>query len=619
MTDQRSGLPGDRAGDDVPDSVAFGPGVGAPGRTRRPRTRTLVTGGLSAALVGGVVYGGIAVAGFLSGGGTQPEDVLPATTIGFVKVDLDPSAGQKVDALRLLRRFPELDADSDDLKAVLLEDLLDENPYGLTYDRDIAPWLGDRAAVAALPAPERADGAAAVVVLEFTDEQKMTATLDRIAGAAEDDPEALLEPEPAAPGEAPEEPHDLLDEPPTQAIAYAVRDGYVFLGEDQGVVDEAVAADQVLADTATFAADEQSVDGAGKIALAWADLGAVYEAVPAADRKGLQEALGERRPSGRVTAALGVGSDHVEMVGRTSDLEAVGIDSVAAGSPSTELLGGLPADADAALSVTGLGESLMRVYDELGTEPFFGSLDDEAQQMGVRLPDDLGVVFGTEFAAAAHFSGGEGDVVIRADTDDRSRAMEALVPLLDLGAEPDVTVSEVDGGYVAATSPAWAKAAAERTGGLGDDDRFTRAVPDAADANAVFFFDFGMLDDLFGADDGDSVLAPLQAFGLTVAGDDGDARFTAGSRCADASAVGLSAHGEPRNSRRHRDVPTAAGKSGGTAWNLRTTTHWTLTRKWSPGSRSHCCPGSLRSGYGGVAARASHRGRLSSSPRRATC
>ena len=89
---------------------------------RKPATWWVVGGvvALVAALIGGITYG----AASLSGGGTQPEDALPAGAIAFAKVDLDPAAGQKVDAIRFLRKFPSLRdrlAEDADLRKVLFD------------------------------------------------------------------------------------------------------------------------------------------------------------------------------------------------------------------------------------------------------------------------------------------------------------------------------------------------------------------------------------------------------------------------------------------------------------------------------------------------------------------
>src|SRR3954447_4720762 len=54
-----------------------------------------------------VVGGGVTVAyRQLSGGGPQPDKYAPASTFAFAKVDLDPSAGQKIAAYRFAHKFP---------------------------------------------------------------------------------------------------------------------------------------------------------------------------------------------------------------------------------------------------------------------------------------------------------------------------------------------------------------------------------------------------------------------------------------------------------------------------------------------------------------------------------
>ena len=47
----------------------------------------------------------------LNGGGTQPDEVVPATAIAFAKLDLNPSAAQKIAAARFLSRLPKLAPD----------------------------------------------------------------------------------------------------------------------------------------------------------------------------------------------------------------------------------------------------------------------------------------------------------------------------------------------------------------------------------------------------------------------------------------------------------------------------------------------------------------------------
>ena len=85
--------------------------------------------------------------------GPQPSEVLPSSTIGYASVDLDPSGGQKIEAFRMLDKFPAIkkelngfDADDDLLEKVFSE--LEKDCDGLELRRR-------RQAVAGLPLRSR--------------------------------------------------------------------------------------------------------------------------------------------------------------------------------------------------------------------------------------------------------------------------------------------------------------------------------------------------------------------------------------------------------------------------------------------------------------------------------
>jgi hypothetical protein len=504
------------------DTLTFGTGAGdsarPPHRSSGGGAKKLLVGGLSAAVVGGIAYGGLAFAGFLNGGGTQPEEVLPADTVAFAKIDLNPSADQKLNAFRLLKKFPSVKVTEDDLKATLFEDAFNDNEHGLTYQADVAPWLGNRVAVAAIPAPGTDDNVTPVLAVEFTDEAKMVAARDDIDAALLKEKQEAMDTADFASGSDPAKARD--------EFAYAIRDTYVLIGDNQAELDRAAAAETVLADAATFAADKDAIDGDGKVVLAWADLGAAYGLTDKADRAEFEEMFGDSAPAGRVSAAVTVEPDYVQMVGQTRDLQATGLNTTFQSAPGTGLVRGFPADTDAALSATGLGDALVNVWNEIGTTPVLDQLSSQARDMGVRLPDDLGVVFGTEFAVGTQFTTVDGNSVIRANTTNPDRAIEVLVPLLELTGEPDLVVDKVDGGYQAATDRTWA--AAEQ-GTLGEDPIFSAAVADAESANAVLFVNLDSLALAFGDwldKEERANIAPLQALGVSATGDNTNGEFT---------------------------------------------------------------------------------------------
>ncbi|MEO5665786.1 MAG: DUF3352 domain-containing protein [Nocardioides sp.] len=151
-------------------------------RSTDNRKRLLALGGL----VGVLAVGGGAVwtaTSFLSTG-AQPAEAMPAGTLGYVSIDLDPSGGQKIEAIQTLRKFPAFKEEigletDDDLREKLFEEIVKSGECeGLDYAKDVEPWLGDRAAVGA--ADLGGDTPAPIVVVQVKDAGKAEAGLDRL-------------------------------------------------------------------------------------------------------------------------------------------------------------------------------------------------------------------------------------------------------------------------------------------------------------------------------------------------------------------------------------------------------------------------------------------------------
>ena len=126
----------------------------------------LIGGGVAGALlIGGGAY---AATQLLSGGGDQPDSVLPATAAAYAQVDLDPEAAQKITAVRFFQGLDSTtkqELDKDWRKWVW--DKLEEEgdaPSGVDFEKDIEPWLGDRAGIAVMPAGEGEEPTVAVAL-----------------------------------------------------------------------------------------------------------------------------------------------------------------------------------------------------------------------------------------------------------------------------------------------------------------------------------------------------------------------------------------------------------------------------------------------------------------------
>lgn len=160
-----------------------------PPKSRSGRRATIL-GLASVAVVGAVAAGGWAAMSLMSGG-TQPAEAVPANVLGYASLDLDPSASQKIEAITMLRKFPgiqkELDISSqDDLRRWVLEKIQEDGQCkDLDYDEDIEPWIGDRIAMAAVPAPKAGDAPTPLVALQVTDADAATKGIEELAACGD--------------------------------------------------------------------------------------------------------------------------------------------------------------------------------------------------------------------------------------------------------------------------------------------------------------------------------------------------------------------------------------------------------------------------------------------------
>lgn len=165
-----------------------GPGPATTGPDNDNKKRLIALGAIVAG--GAVVAGGAWAATSFFATGAQPAEALPDSTVAYFSVDLDPSGGQKIEAIKTLRKFPaftdkiDLKTD-DDLRERLFEEITSSGECeGLDYADDVKPWLGSRAAMAAVDLGE--DEPAAVGVVQVTDggrAEEGMATLVETCGA----------------------------------------------------------------------------------------------------------------------------------------------------------------------------------------------------------------------------------------------------------------------------------------------------------------------------------------------------------------------------------------------------------------------------------------------------
>jgi hypothetical protein len=540
----------------VPEYLEYGGGAPIPPDSETPTGASGGRGGRRAWWIGG---GAVALLGLGAGAwaalgffqqGAQPAEALPASTVAYLSIDLDPAGGQKIDAFRTLNKFPafkdEVGVDSvDELRHKVGQELVGEADCpGLDYDRDIDPWLGDRMAVAGVELGSDPDPQV-VAVLQVKDEGQAREGIKKLDAC------------------------DDSDEEP----AVGFHDGWAVFAESQDDVDAVLAATDkgTLADDATYQKWTKAVGEAGVVnayaspeagrALA-RQLGGLFggelsglttsTSVPtaytaaSADETGGDDPFTEALSSFKGGAAtLRFTSDGLEFAaaadGGTPQLSEV------TGNTGGTLVQRLPDDTAAAAGITLPKGWLERQLDQMSS--LFGGMgvsEDDAmrelsQETGLDVPDDIETLLGSglsisighdfDFEAAENSADGSGlpiAVTVKGDPDaieqvlDKIRTRAGDLAFLD---------SDAKDGLVAVGPSADYRKQVLDGGALGDDGTFTSAVPDAGDASSVLYVNVDALEPSItkaAAGDQETVdnVTPLRAVGISSWNDDGVIRFS---------------------------------------------------------------------------------------------
>lgn len=497
-----------------PEYVALGP------QSPRPRRR-----GVMAAIIAGVVValvlplGAFAVLRFLGGGGTQPHDVLPGNAVGYFRIDLDPSAPEKIDALRFLRTFPafekytRIDSDRADVREVIVDAVLQSADCDLDFDDDVAPWLGDRFGVAATPSAGDDGEPRVVAAVQVTDED----------GA--DEGLAALR---------------ACDSGDTRTGGWAYLDGYMLVAEtEQEAAELAAAAEETpLSDNEQFAADMDTLGEPG-VASLWFDGQGVLEAFRSynAHEQGKHPGRGHG-PAAALGLGPGLGQGAEQLAQQIDQSYRSGavafrfapshleLATVLTGSAYVEPEGGevvdmaLPSTTALAFGFANGSEYIEKQWDTLldmarggpGMQGPFGSPQGMIRmlerRLGLEMPADLQTLVGDNFTMAFDAGGLDGRSMmggdlsrlklgarVATDAAEFRRVVRALEGAARRAGVPlRLAMQDTDEGVVAASNPKYAAALAD-TGPLSDTVAFSQAVPDADEAHGVLFVNFDAFED----------------------------------------------------------------------------------------------------------------------------
>jgi hypothetical protein len=413
----------------------------------------------------------------LSGGGPQPDKYAPASSFAFGKIDLDPSAGEKIAAYRFSRKFHGSITDkaknADDLRDRLLRQFFTDSEPPTDYDKDVKPWLGDRAGAAGFM--DQGGKPQAVLILQVKDKGKARTSLKRLSDEA------------------------TADSP----FAYNLPGDYVVIGDTQVIVDEAVnsAKKSNLGDNAHFSKDVDTLGG-GQIVTAWADLPGVQKAlgdafpdlaggldlftpalfatISGVERPGVINArpvtssllptaalrAGTSTLTGRAVLGVHVASNHVDLRVRQIGSK---VPSIKPGSVR-DMVTKLPDETAAAVAVSGLTDALTSLTK--GTDNL---LDQALAPIGLTAKDITDSLGDTVVAVLGN-TPDEGDeplVAVRTRPLSQRAVDRTLAVLRENGI--DVVTTRAGGDLILSTNKAYADKVS-KGGALGNNSRFKSAI-----------------------------------------------------------------------------------------------------------------------------------------------
>jgi hypothetical protein len=444
------------------------------------------------AVVLALVLGGSAFAAYqlLRSSGAQPAEALPAGTFALVTFDLNPSTGQKIEAIKTLRKFPGfkekvgLDAD-DDLREFFVKKLIEESHcVGLSYARDVEPWLGKRAAVGGVDLGE--DLPAPVIALQVSD------TADAKAGFAK-----LV---------------DCVE--PGDDFGFTVGEEYL-VASDSTEHARQLAADAAKKSLAVDASYQRWSDAVG-------DAGVLNVYIAESAKDVLLRAMGEF--SGELSGMSPGGDEESRKMleDRLKDFEGMaaalrfadggmelavvarGIDGYT-GTGEAGAVADLPADTAALLALSVPDDIVANTLEQLRAT-FGDAVDSGVEELegqtGLSVPEDVQALLGDTLSLSLGGNAPENldDIASPADvpfgllvSGDADRIEEIIGKVEQrTGAsleDMEVTHRQADGKVVLASSEDYADELLAG-GELGSEDRFTEAVPAAEKASSVLYVDF---------------------------------------------------------------------------------------------------------------------------------
>ena len=379
-----------------------------------------------------LVATGLAVAGCGSGGGgnggADPAKIAPKNTLLYFSAQVRPEGDQKDAVDSIAKKVLGVDDPGKRIQTLLDQSIKDSDSK-LTYEDDIATWLGQRAGVAVISLGTGSDNTQAAGILASKDNDKAKDAINKLADEQTPKPTTKK--------------YEGVEYRYGDGTAVGLVDDYVVIGTEPGfkaVVDaskgDGLTKNQQFSDAAKDAED--------KLGFGFIDTKALLDSLGASGQlpggaSSLQGVIGAAGQP--ITLSLAATADKVT-------LEAVAAVTKAAEARQSELLPELPGDSWFALGLPSVGTAIKTSLNQLGGGVGAGLVQTASGQIkaatGLDLEKDILPTFG-DLALFVRGSGiltVGGGMVIKPDDPAAARRVLDKAPALirRLGASDGVKV-----------------------------------------------------------------------------------------------------------------------------------------------------------------------------------
>jgi Protein of unknown function (DUF3352) len=510
-----------------PWGTDYGPRAPQPpypsGKSGKRGLTVLVLSVVLTLMIGGGAFAFVTIDPFhLFRSGPQASEALPANAVFYAGLDLDPTASQKIDALRFLNHFPAFrdsagltDANADIADQVVGKAIDKLNCAGVEYAGDVKPWLGDRFGLAVMPSTAQR-GVPVVFAVQVSDDDAAKAGIQALNACD------------AA----------TASTPTGNAMGVSFVNGFMLLAETQAQADTYArsAARHSLADDPHFTADLSSLGDLG-VATMWVDIAGALKSY-AGDLPAGTGLDGVTSGAGRMAATFRFASDHVE-VATSLFADATPVEHVV--NPVVRL----PESTVFAMSMSGGDQRIASSWPKTLAQLRKGdpAIDQQINvfetRTGLSLPTDLETLFGHNLLlaldqqglTAAGLSGHSMSTLnfgarFTNDPAKLNALYDKVTALVRQSTGGNIALSKKDvvDGIAIASNDAYADSLAKLNGHLGDSEAFTSVVDDGASQDFVLFFNVDAVKgpllqamrDAGASQQAIDNIRPLKAFGMAA-------------------------------------------------------------------------------------------------------